>query len=270
MFKTSWTILAKILGISAILKCRWFFQILSMTPWNTGQKNIFKKIAPKHVWTLGNVFGQFQNIETFLIFSFNFFNVSTSNFKSGKPNSNFLSPENWPHIFKSRKSEKPCMEHLAKKLGKIASKHVQNTFGHFWRRIWSIWNFENFLIFFEIFLNPTLHGTRGIFFRKKCHKTCSKQVWTILGTILGFSAILNFLWFSCENFRWLHGTLGKKFFSKKSPQNTFRHLGTILDNFRTLNFSSLFPWNFFKSLPQNLSPENRTQFFNSWKLISYF
>ena len=136
----------------------------SMEQW---EKTSLSKKAPKHVWTLGNDLENLRTLKFFLIFFLNLFYVSTSNFKSGKPNSNFLSPENWPHIFKSRKSEKPCMEHSAKKLGKIASKHVQNTFGHFWRRLWSIWNFENFLIFSETFQNPTLHGTRGNFFFEK-------------------------------------------------------------------------------------------------------
>ena len=59
--------------------------------------------------------------------------------------------ENWTLIFKSRKSEKPCMDYWAKKIGKIAPKHVQNTFGHFWkwlRAICELWCFfdcfENF------------------------------------------------------------------------------------------------------------------------------
>ena len=40
----------------------------------------------------------------------------------------FSSPQNWTHIFKSRKSEKPCIEHSAKKnrknRHKACSKHV--------------------------------------------------------------------------------------------------------------------------------------------------
>ena len=214
-------------------------------------------------------FGQFKNFEIVLIFFLNLFYVSTSNFKSGKPNSNFLSPENWPLFFKFRISEKPCMEHSAKKLGKIASKHVQNTFGHFWRRLWSIWNFENFLIFFEIFQNPTLHGTRGNFFFKK---NATKPVQNKFGHIWKrFWAFLGF-WIFFENLPRLdtHGTLNNFFCRKKCPK-------TRLDNwerFWTISelwtFFSLFPWNFSKSLPQSLSPQNRTHFFKSWKLISYF
>ncbi len=54
---------------------------------------------------------------------------------------------------------------------------------------------------------------------------------------------------------------GKKFFSKKMPQNTFEHLKTILDIFRTLKFFCFFSWVFSKYLPQILSPENWIQFF---------
>ncbi len=61
-----------------------------------------------------------------------------------------------------------------------------NDFGHF-----SI--FENFLIFLKIFEDSTLHGTLGkIFFRKNYPKTCSKHVWTLLGTILGIFRFLKF------------------------------------------------------------------------------
>ena len=120
-------------------------------------------------------------------------------------------------FFKTR----PSMEHGAIFFSKKnATKHVQNKFGHFWKRVWA---FLGFWIFFENL--PRLDPPWNI-----------EQI----------------------------------FLSKKMPQNTFGHLGTILDNFRTLNFFSLFPWKFSKSLPQNLSPENRTHFFKSWKLISYF
>ena len=181
-------------------------------------KNFSFQKSPKTRLDPWERFGQFENFEIFLIFFLNLFYVSTSNFKSGKPNSNFLSPENWPHIFKSRKSEKPCMEHWAKQFGKIASRHVQNTFGHFWKRFWDFLGF-------------------WISFWKFAETRPPMEHWTI-------------------------------FLSKKMSQNTFGHLETILNNFRTLNFFSLFPWNFSKSLPQNLGPENRTYFFKSWKLIS--
>ncbi len=59
-----------------------------------------------------------------------------------------------------------------------------NDFGHFWI-------FENISIFLKIFEDSTVHGTLGkIFFRKNYPKTCSKHVWTLLGTILGIFGFL--------------------------------------------------------------------------------
>ena len=61
-----------------------------------------------------------------------------------------------------------------------------NDFGHFC-------NFEKFLIFLKIFEDSTLHGTLGKkSFRNNYPETCSKQVWTFLGTILGFFGFLKF------------------------------------------------------------------------------
>ena len=144
------TLWETIKGIFWTLKFFRFFWNFSKAPpsMELWEKTFLSKKSPKTPLDTWERFGQFKNFEIFLIFFLNLFYVSTSNFKSGKPNSNFLSPENWPHIFKSRKSEKPCMEHSAKKLGKIASKHVQNTFGHFWKRLKV--NF-GILIFFLIF-----------------------------------------------------------------------------------------------------------------------
>ena len=49
-------------------------------------------------------------------------------------------------------------------LEKIAPKHGQNTFAHFWECFGFFWHFQNFSIFFNFFEGPTLHGTRGILF----------------------------------------------------------------------------------------------------------
>ena len=83
----------------------------SMEHW---RKKRFKKIAPKHVWTLGNVFGHFRNFETVLIFPL-FFSESlpqnlspenwTQNFQVRKTEFIFLSSGIWTHNFKSRTSE---------------------------------------------------------------------------------------------------------------------------------------------------------------------
>ncbi len=97
-----------------------------------------------------------------------------------------------------------------------------NDFGLFWI-------FEKFLIFLKIFEDSTLHGTLGkSFFRKKHPKTCSKHVWTLLGTILGIFGILKIFLIFLKIFEdsTLHGTLGKKLFEKITPkhvQSTFGH-----------------------------------------------
>ena len=52
-------------------------------------------------------------------------------------------------------------------------------------------NFENFLNFLKTSEESTLHGKLGKKkFRNKYTKTYSKHVWTLLGLILGFFAIL--------------------------------------------------------------------------------
>ncbi len=108
--------------------------------------------------SFGNDFEHFWNIESFLIF-LKFFEDSTLHGRTlGK---NFFSEKLPQNMFKTRLDT------------------FGNDFGHF-----SI--FENFLIFLKIFEDSTLHGTlRKKFFRKKYPKTCSKHVWTLLGTILG-------------------------------------------------------------------------------------
>ena len=59
-----------------------------------------------------------------------------------------------------------------------------NDFGLFW-------NFENFFDFFENFRRIDPHGTLGKNnFRNNYPETCSKHVWTFLGTILGFFGFL--------------------------------------------------------------------------------
>ncbi len=90
--------------------------------------------------TFGNDFGHFWNFENFLIF-LKIFEDSTLHGTLGKT-----------FFFE-----------------KVTSKHVQNTFGHFWERFFGLfWIFEKFLIFLKIFEDSTLHGTLGkSFFSKK-------------------------------------------------------------------------------------------------------
>ena len=163
MFKTCLEIFRIDFGIFGILKNFWFFENISKTrpSMEHWAKKIFRKKYPKtcskHVWTLlGTILGIFAILKIFWFSE----NISKT---------------------------LPSMEHWAKKiLEKSTPKHVQNTFGHFWERFWAFWNFENFLIFWKHFEDSTLHGTLGKkIFRKKYPKTCSKHVWTLLGTILG-------------------------------------------------------------------------------------
>ncbi len=109
--------------------------------------------------TFGNDFGHFWNFENFLIF--------LKIFEDSTP-----------------------MEHWAKKFfEKITRKHFQNTFGHFGNDIGHFSIFGNFLVFLKIFEDSTLQLGKKIF-RKNYPKTCSKHVWTPLGTIMGIFRFL--------------------------------------------------------------------------------
>ncbi len=111
--------------------------------------------------TFGNDFEHFWNIEKFLIF-LKIFEDSTLHGTLGKIFSKKL-PQN---LFKARLDT------------------FGNDFGHFWI-------FEKFLIFLKVFEDSTVHGALGKkIFRKNYPKTCSKHVWTLLGTILGIFGIL--------------------------------------------------------------------------------
>ena len=174
-----------------------------------------------------------MNFEIFSIFFWNLFYVSTSIFKSGKPNSNFLSPENWPHIFKVRKSEKPCMENSAKKLGKVASKHVQNTFWTLLKTTLVNLEFWKFFDFFWNFSKPDPPWNTGqFFFEKNATKHVQNKFGQFWEQFWDFLLFWIFFDFFCENFWWLHGTLGKKFFRKNRPKtrlDTWEPFWTILE-----------------------------------------
>ncbi len=116
--------------------------------------------------TFGNDFGHFWIFEIFLIFLKIFEDSLDRPWNTGQKIFSKKSPEN---MFKTRLDT------------------FGNDFGHFR-------NFENFLIFLKIFEDSTLHGTLGksFVFEKKHPKTCSKHVWTLLGTILGIFGILKF------------------------------------------------------------------------------
>ncbi len=80
--------------------------------------------------------------------------------------------------------QKFFFEKLPQNMFKTRLDTFGNDFGHFWI-------FESFLIFLKVFEDSTLQGTLGKkFFRKNYPKSCSKHVWTLLGTILSNFRIL--------------------------------------------------------------------------------
>ena len=73
MFKTSFDNFGNDAGHFCVFEFFLIFRKLSMTPWNTGEKNFFKKKRPKTRLDTWERFWTFWNFETFLIFFFNFF-----------------------------------------------------------------------------------------------------------------------------------------------------------------------------------------------------
>ncbi len=110
--------------------------------------------------TFGNDFGHFWIFEIFLIF-LKIFEDSTVHGTLGK-------------IF------------FSKKLPQNMFKTRLDTFGNDFEHFWSI---ENFLISLNFFEDSTLQLGKKIF-RKNYPKTCSKHVWTPLGTIMGIFRFL--------------------------------------------------------------------------------
>ncbi len=201
--KHVWTLLGTILGILGILKIFWFFWKFSKTrpSMEHWAKVFFSKKTPENMFktrldTFGNDFGHFRNFENFLIF------------------------------LKIFEDSPPSMEHWAKKFfEKNTPKHVQNTFGHFWERFWALLDFWKVFDFFENFrrLDPPWNTGQKFFFGKKHPKTCSKHVWTLLGTILGIFGFLKIFWFfwKFSKTRPSMEHWAKKF-AKKLPQNMFK------------------------------------------------
>ena len=161
--------------------------------------------------TFGNDFGHFWNFESFLIF-LKIFDNSTLQGTLGKKTFSKKSPQNkfktrldnfgndcghfWNfesffNFFENFRQLDPPWNTGQKTFEKFTPKHVQNTFGHLWERFWVCLEFWKTFDTSENFrrLDPPWNIGQKIF-RKNYPKTCSKHVWTFLGTILGFSAIL--------------------------------------------------------------------------------
>ena len=163
-------------------------------------RNNYPETCSKHVWTvMGTILGLFGILENFWFF--------------------------WK-FSKTRPSMEHWAENFSKKIPQNMFKTRLDIFGNDFRLFC---NFEKFSNFLNIFEDSTLHGTLGKNFSKKNPKTCSKHVWTFLGTILDFSAILKnfrFFWkFSKTRPSMEHWA---KKFSEKVLQNMFK---TRLDIF---------------------------------------
>ena len=168
--------------------------------------------------------------------------------------------ENWTLIFKSRKSEKPCMDYWAKKIGEIGPKHVQNTFGHFWKRLRAIFEFWCFFDCFENFrrLDPPWNTGRNSFSEKSTQnmfKASFDKIGNDFGHFWIFEKFCIFRKFSKTAWN-----TGQKNFSKKScPKtrlDTREQLWSFLELWTFFDFFSCF---LSKSLPQETNPENWTQ-----------
>ncbi len=150
---------------------------------------------------------------------------------------------------------RPSMEHWAKlffsekmpqNMFKASFDKIGNDFRHFWI-------FEKFGIFRIFSKTPWNTGQKKIF-----KKIGPKHVQNTFEYFCErFWAFLDFWNFSKTRPSMEHW--GKNFFRRKMLQNTFGHLRTILDSFRTLKPSWFFSWIFSKYLPRILSPENRFQ-----------
>ena len=226
-----------------------------------GKKNFFEKSTPKLVRNtfrqFRNDFARFWNFEKILNFVQKLFEDSTLNGRLGKkvfekvPQNMFKTPlDNLGMIlgvfgilkffwfFKNISKTRHFMEHWAKKISeKITSKHVQNTFGHFWERFWAFLEFWKLLIFWKYFEDSTLHGTLGKKnFSKKYPKTCSKHFWTIWERFWAFLEFWKNFKFFTKTFRRLDPPwkTGQKSFRKSTPkhvQNTFGQFGIDFGRF---------------------------------------
>ena len=138
--------------------------------------------------TFGDDFVHFWNFETFLIF-LKLFEDSTLHGTLGKKFSRKNHPKTtsehvWTLLgtilgifgilkifwfFGKFSKTRPTMEHWAKFFSeKIALKHFQNTFGHFWERFWAFLEFWKIFDFFENFrrLDPPWNTGQKNFSKK--------------------------------------------------------------------------------------------------------
>ena len=163
------------------------------------------------------------------------------------------------------------MDYWAKKIGKIAIKHVQNTFGQFWDRFWAFLEFW-FCFFFEKFREPDPPWNTGRFFPEKLPQNMSKTSLDNFGNDLGHLCNFDFFLIFSKTFDESMEQWPKKLFQKNRPKTrldnrerfwTFLELWTIFDFFH-----ELFLCLYLKKKSGKLKTE--LKFFKSGKLNSYF
>ena len=130
-----------------------------------------------------------------------------------------------------------------KKIRNIAPKFVQNTFGHFWKRLKAFFEFRNFFVFFENFRRLDLPWNTGQknFFKKitpKHVQNTFEHFWERFWVFMEFWSFLIFFW-NLSKIRHSVEQWEKTFFSKKAPKDVWT-LGNDLDNLRTLKFFDFF------------------------------
>ena len=203
--------------------------------------------------TFGNTFGHFWNFENIFL---KIFENSTFHGKLGKNFSKKMSKLQSKHVW----------IHLGTLLGifgilkifflkifgnstlhgtlgikffkKFSPKHVQNTFGYIWERLWAFLEFCKLFEFFEKFRRLDLPWKTGQkFFEKNVQITIKTRLDSFESTFGHFWIFENIFF---ENFRKLDPPMntGQKIFSKNFPQNMFK---TRLDTFEN-TFGHF--WNF--------------------------
>ena len=154
------------------------------------------------------------------------------------------------------------MEYWAKKTSKkTPQSKLKTRLDNFGNDYGPFWKFEVFLTFLKPFEDSILHGTRGTsFVSKKSLQNMFKTRLHTFGNVFGLFWKLEIIWLFW-NFSKTRPSMEHwaKKISKEKPQNTFGHLGTISNNFRTLKFFWFFSWIISKSLPRKLNPDNWTQ-----------
>ena len=222
MFKTLLDKLGTILGVFWILKI-FLKHFEDSTLFGTLGKKISRKNYPKtcwkHVWTLlRTILGIFGILQIFWFFE---------------------------TISKTRRS----MEHWAKKISEENTpKHVQNTFGCFWERFWT--SFE----FWKIFKNvsqtrPSMEHWAKKNSRKNSPKNMLKTLLDKLGTILGIFRILKNFSKTFRGLDPLWNTGQKKFLEKITPKNVENTFGHFWERFWAFLEFCKFSKNILKTRP---------------------